>query len=158
MRDGKRHSILYSATMRKSFVNNFLNNTDWAHAGQSPLAGDASFRQYIRLTQNNGERAMLMDAPPPQEDVRPFIQIAELLLELGLSAPHIIARDAKAGFLLLEDFGDDTYSRLLEDGADELELYQLATDTLIKLHRCYTPRKTAYHPMTTNASWMKPPY
>ena len=51
-----------------------------------------------------------------------------------------MARDAKAGFLLLEDFGDDTYTRLLKDGVDELELYQLATDTLIKLHRSYTPR------------------
>ena len=125
--------------MRKALVNNFLNNTDWAHASQSPLAGDASFRQYIRLTQSGGERAMLMDAPPPQEDVRPFIQIAELLLELGLSAPRIMARDTKAGLLLLEDFGDDTYTRLLQNGVDELELYQLATDTLIKLHRIYTP-------------------
>ncbi len=125
--------------MRKALVNNFLNNTDWAHASRSHLAGDASFRRYIRLTQDGGERAMLMDAPPPQEDVRPFIQIAELLLGLGLSAPRIMAHDAKAGLLLLEDFGDDTYTRLLQDGVDELELYQLATDTLIKLHRSYTP-------------------
>tara|TARA_B100000676_G_scaffold297584_1_gene339434 strand:- start:5341 stop:6339 length:999 start_codon:yes stop_codon:yes gene_type:complete len=125
--------------MRKSLVKNFLKKTDWAHAVQSPLPGDASFRRYIRLIQNGGGRAMLMDAPPPQEDVQPFIRIAELLLKLGLSAPRIIAYDAKAGFLLLEDFGDDTYTRLLKDGADELELYQLATDTLIKLHRSYTP-------------------
>ena len=50
--------------MRKALINNFLNNTDWAHAGRSNLAGDASFRRYIRLTQSGGERAMLMDAPP----------------------------------------------------------------------------------------------
>jgi len=82
---------------------------------------------------------MLMDAPPPQENVRPFIQVAELLLELGLSSPRIIARDTESGFLLLEDFGDDTFTRLLKGGADEMELYQLATETLIELHRRYTP-------------------
>ena len=72
---------------------------------------------------------MLMDAPP-QESVRPAVQVLGNLLELGLSAPQIMARDvAEAGFLLLEDFGDDTYTRLLKNGADELELYQLATDT-----------------------------
>ena len=126
------------ATMREPLLRNFLSSIDWAQAIQSPLAGDASFRRYIRLSQNNGERAMLMDAPPPQEDVRPFIQVAERLLELGLSAPRIMARDVEAGFLLLEDFGDDTYTRLLKNGADELELYQLATDTLIELHRRYS--------------------
>ena len=47
---------------------------------------------------------MLMDAPPPQEDVRPFIQVAERLLELGLSAPRIMARDVEAGFLPIGGF------------------------------------------------------
>jgi hypothetical protein len=39
------------------------------------------------------------------------------------------------GFLLVEDFGDDTYTRLLARGADEAALYTLAIDTLIALQR-----------------------
>lgn len=76
-----------------------------------------------------------MDAPPPQEDVRPFLAVTRLLHGLGLSAPRLLAEDAAAGLLLLEDFGDATYTRLLGDGADERRLYALAVDVLAHIHR-----------------------
>ena len=82
------------------------------------LAGDASFRRYYRLA-DAGRRAVLMDAPPPLEDVGPYIAVAEMLRDLGLSAPEIYAEDRQRGFLLIEDFGDDIYTRLLARGADE---------------------------------------
>ena len=75
-----------------------------------------------------------MDAPPPQEDVRPFVRIAEHLVSLGLSAPRLLAKDETSGFLVLEDFGDGTYTRLLEEGHDERALYELAVDVLVHLH------------------------
>lgn len=112
----------------------FLAAAGWAEAQQTPLAGDASFRRYIRLGLG-GRRVMLMDAPPEHgEDVRPFARIARHLAELELSAPEILAEDAEHGFLLLEDFGDATFTNLLAAGEDEAELYALATDTLIALH------------------------
>ena len=119
---------------REALRHAFLNKANWALAAQDPLAGDASFRRYIRLNQN-GQRALLMDAPPELgEDVRPFARIDRHLIDLGLTAPKILAEDAEHGFLLLEDFGDATFTNLLHDGADEPELYTLATDTLIALH------------------------
>jgi aminoglycoside/choline kinase family phosphotransferase len=76
-----------------------------------------------------------MDAPPPQENVRPFIAVGRHLHDLGFSAPEIIAADIEAGLLLLEDLGDDTYTRLLARGVDEEKLYALAIDALIALHK-----------------------
>ncbi len=119
---------------RRALIRGFLDANGWAGVEPRPLAGDASFRRYERLT-DSGRRAVLMDAPPPTEDVRPFVAIARHLLGLGLSAPEILAEDAKNGFLLLEDLGDDTYTRLLGRGHDERALYELATDVLIHLHR-----------------------
>jgi aminoglycoside/choline kinase family phosphotransferase len=78
---------------------------------------------------------MLMDAPPPQEDVRPFLAIARRLTAFGYSAPEILAEDAAAGFLLLEDLGDTTYTRALAAGAPEADLYRRAVDLLVDLHR-----------------------
>jgi aminoglycoside/choline kinase family phosphotransferase len=98
------------------------------------LAGDASFRKYYRLA-GPGGRAVLMDAPPPQEDVRPFVKIARHLDRMGFSAPRILAEDPAAGFLLLDDLGDHTYTRLLATGADEEALYTLAIDVLAALHQ-----------------------
>jgi hypothetical protein len=117
----------------------FLAACGWGDATPAPLAGDASFRRYYRLG-SNGRRAVLMDAPPPQEDVVPYIAVARLLRQLGFSAPEVFAEDRAAGFLLIEDFGDDTYTRLLERGADEPALYTLAVDTLVDLQRAVEAR------------------
>jgi aminoglycoside/choline kinase family phosphotransferase len=115
----------------------FLAAAGWGRAERRPLAGDASFRRYERLALD-GNRAVLMDAPPP-EDVRPFLAVAAILHRLGLSAPAILARDEAAGLLLLEDLGNGTYTRLLAESADETALYALAIDVLIHLQRRFDP-------------------
>jgi len=112
----------------------FLETVGWEHAEIDPLKGDASFRRYARL-ERNGETAMLMDAPPDKEDVTPFVAIARHLKALGLSAPEIIAEDPSQGFLLLEDFGDGTFTNLLSNGGNEETLYAQAIDVLIDLHK-----------------------
>ena len=112
----------------------FLDAAGWGGAERAILAADASFRRYDRVS--DGDRhAILMDAPPPKEDVQPFLVVARHLAGLGYSAPRILAEDAAAGFLLLEDLGDATFTRLLASGADEKSLYLMATDLLIDLHR-----------------------
>jgi aminoglycoside/choline kinase family phosphotransferase len=117
----------------------FLEKSGWGGVAPLPLAGDASFRRYYRLVGEGGS-AILMDAPPPQEDVGPYVVVAALLRELGFSAPEVLVEDRAAGFLLLEDFGDDTYTRLLKNGADEPTLYALAVDTLVALQRAVAAR------------------
>jgi aminoglycoside/choline kinase family phosphotransferase len=119
---------------RAGLIASFLNAQGWGMAERRPLAGDASFRRYERLTRGS-ERAVLMDAPPPQENVRPFIAIDHLLAGAGLAVPAIFGADEEAGLLLLEDLGDDTYTRLLARGEPEARLYRLAVDLLIDLHR-----------------------
>ena len=123
-----------SKTERDLLRAEFVQSAGWGNAGERLLAGDASFRKYYRLTRPR-ESAVVMDAPPPQEDVRPFVRIARHLIALGLSAPQILAEDAEHGFLLIEDFGDDTYARVLAAGGDEAELYGRATDVLVELYR-----------------------
>ncbi|HEY9164234.1 MAG TPA: phosphotransferase, partial [Magnetovibrio sp.] len=112
----------------------FLDDAGWGAVPPHALPGDASSRRYLRLAQGS-QRVLLMDAPPEVgEDVRPFMRIDRHLLDLGLSAPEILAEDVEHGFLLLEDFGDSTFTNLLAQGANEAELYALATDTLVALH------------------------
>lgn len=112
----------------------FLAASGWEGAEILPLAGDASFRRYFRVV--NGEKsAVLMDAPPPHEDPRPFVAVSEWLIGRGLSAPEILARDLEKGLLLLGDFGNARLRETLDsDPAREKELYELATDVLVHLH------------------------
>lgn len=113
----------------------FLASCGWGEADILPLAGDASFRRYFRVV--DGDRsAVLMDAPPPHEDPRPFINVAEWLIGRGLSAPDILARDLDRGLLLLGDFGSARLREALDtDPGRETELYERATDVLVHLHR-----------------------
>ena len=135
-------------TQRDTLRQTFLDNVGWGGVVAQPLAADASFRRYLRLVRGD-QRVLLMDAPPEQgEDVRPFARIDRHLIQLELSAPEILAEDAEHGFLLLEDFGDATFTNLLADGADEAALYTLATDTLIALH--------AMEDLHTAPDWLAP--
>jgi aminoglycoside/choline kinase family phosphotransferase len=112
----------------------FLASCGWHGAEILPLAGDASFRRYFRIV--HGPRsAVLMDAPPPHEDPRPFVAVAEWLGSVGLSAPRIIGRDLDRGLLLLTDLGDARMREWLDDRPEaERDLYTLATDVLVHLH------------------------
>ena len=116
-------------------TNDFLSAAGWGGARVEPLAGDASFRRYFRVI--DGARvAVLMDAPPPHEDPRPFIQVAEHLRELGLAAPAIHHRDLDHGLLLIEDFGSDRMREALDAAPmREAELYGGAVRVLTELHR-----------------------
>lgn len=113
----------------------FLAKLGWEDAEILPLAGDASFRRYFRA-QGAGRSAVLMDAPPPHEDPRPFLSIAQWLADRGFAAPVIIGSDLDHGLVLLEDFGD---ARMREtvDAAPESEyrLYEQAIDLLVELHK-----------------------
>ena len=112
----------------------FLNTAGWGNATSEPLTGDASTRKYFHLEKDK-RSAVLMDASSVPESVAPFIQISQHLHQLGFSVPAILARSDKKGLLLLEDFGDDSFARLLDNQGDPAKLYTLATDVLIALHR-----------------------
>ncbi len=99
-------------------------------------SADASFRRYFRVHLSNehlGHKTLIaMDAPPPQEDCTPFVNVAKLLLDAGLNVPQVIAQDLQSGFLLLSDLGDDTYLSALNNET-ALKLYGDATNALIKM-------------------------
>ncbi|MGV8841666.1 MAG: aminoglycoside phosphotransferase family protein [Pseudomonas sp.] len=83
-------------------------------------SSDASFRRYFRWEGAN-RSFIVMDAPPPQEDCRPFVQVAELLAQASLNVPQVLAADLQSGFLLLSDLGRQTYLEVITpDNADAL--------------------------------------
>ncbi|MES2957322.1 MAG: phosphotransferase [Pseudomonadota bacterium] len=82
-----------------------------------PASADASFRRYLRLDSADGSSLIVMDAPPPQEDVRPFVHIAALIGKAGLNGPTVLASDVERGFLLLSDLGNGLYLDALREAS-----------------------------------------
>ncbi|MGK0441284.1 MAG: aminoglycoside/choline kinase family phosphotransferase [Pseudohongiellaceae bacterium] len=111
----------------------FLANTAWSDWQIDALSADASFRRYFRLSQH-GQSALLMDSPPDTEDINSYVKIDQYLLSIGLRAPQIHQLDQENGFAIIEDFGAQTYTQLLDAGNDAEPLYALATHALARLH------------------------
>jgi aminoglycoside/choline kinase family phosphotransferase len=83
-------------------------------------SSDASFRRYFRW-EGAGRSFIVMDAPPPQENCKPFVDIAFLLAKSGINVPNIYAEDLERGFLLLNDLGNKTYLDVIDsENADDL--------------------------------------
>jgi N-acetylmuramate 1-kinase len=128
---------------RDGVIAAFLASNGYGSACAEPLAQDASFRRYLRLT--GGPRpAILMDAPPP-EDIRPFVRVARHLAGIGVSVPDVFAADEAEGLLIEEDFGDDlllgrpTPPSPLPQGEGE-KLFDTVVDLLSAIQRASAPR------------------
>ncbi len=98
----------------------------------APASADASFRRYFRVWDGN-RTLVAMDAPPPQEDVRPFVAIARALERAGLNVPHVHEEDPARGFLLLSDLGATHYLAALNAGTPPPELYGPAAEALLTM-------------------------
>jgi len=116
--------------IRKSQAEAWLATQDLPPCSLEILAGDASFRRYFRVTSED-ETWVLMDAPPEKEHLDAFLQIQTWLLDVGLRVPKRVALDQQQGFLLLEDFADDTWAVCRQKG---MPLEPLFEDALQQLH------------------------
>lgn len=120
---------------RDAQIETFLSGQGLAGAPRRQIAGDASFRRYERIIAPDGLSVVLMDAPPEKEDVRPFLAVQACLFAAGYSVPDVLAKDAQAGFLLLEDLGDASFTRVLTESPErEGALYAAAVDALADLY------------------------
>lgn len=129
-------------------IHDFLVRNGWGEAVASPVAAGASTRHFTRLEKTDGTRCILMDTggqgrPLPvtpyeqtiMPDLRPFARVARVLKTLGMRAPDLLAEADDGHALLVEDFGETEFVRLLRAGADPAPLFALAVDTLLELQR-----------------------
>jgi hypothetical protein len=112
----------------KHWLNEVLDSSDYK---LKPASEDASFRSYYRLFIDNNT-FIVMDAPPPQEDCAPFVQVTTILLASDVNAPTIHQMDLKQGFLLLDDFGNDLYLNKLDANTAD-QLYSDAIKALVRM-------------------------
>lgn len=134
---------------RLDALKKFLEQNQLSDADFTWLPSDASFRKYARINKK-GKSYILMDAPPPEIPGQ-FAIVDHILRENGLSAPKIYGQDLQNGYLLLEDFGDDTYTRLLNKGENEETLYKLAIDSLFEIQKITHYDKVPLY----DESWLK---
>ncbi len=104
----------------------------------APASADASFRRYFRATLDDGTTRVIMDAPPANEDCRPWLHVQQLFQAAGVHVPEVLARDLDRGFLLLSDLGATTYLQVLDAG-NAAPLYADAIGALIRIQLASRP-------------------
>jgi aminoglycoside/choline kinase family phosphotransferase len=106
----------------------------------APASTDASFRRYFRATFADGRSLIVMDAPPEQEDVRPWLHVQQLFRAAGAHVPAVLAEDPNQGFLLLSDLGSTTYLAELSAANADCH-YGAAIDSLIAIQLASRPHQ-----------------
>jgi aminoglycoside/choline kinase family phosphotransferase len=104
----------------------------------APASADASFRRYFRATLDDGTTRVVMDAPPANEDCRPWLRVQKLFRDAGAHVPEVLAQDLERGFLLLSDLGNATYLQALNPD-NAVSLYADAIVSLIAIQRASRP-------------------
>ena len=116
---------------REELLKEFIKNNSISENDMQLIETDASFRKYYRINKNN---VLIMDAPNERgESVKSFQIIDKILSEMGISVPAIHCIDEKNGFILLEDLGDQVFSRILNSD-NEYELYKNAIAVLAHIY------------------------
>jgi aminoglycoside/choline kinase family phosphotransferase len=108
-----------------------------------PASADASFRRYFRIdTEDPAGTRIVMDAPPAQENSAPFVQVARLMRDAGLTAPRVLEWDEPQGFLLLDDLGRQTMLEVIDPADPDAArpLYLQAIDALIRWQLASRPQ------------------
>ena len=131
--DSRLHALTHWFAEQLPIIGQQAGLTETTVNNLQPASSDASFRRYFRWHSETAD-LVLMDAPPPQEDCRPFVKMAHLLAQGGLHVPKVWAQDLERGFLVLSDLGQQTWLEVLDqENADEL--FALAIDALITLQK-----------------------
>lgn len=118
-----------------------------------PVSGDWSGRSYWRVTLENGEKRLVMDAPPPQEGVAEYAKVAHAYRDMGLRAAKVYAGDDAQGYLLTEDFGGQQLWHRVKDGAPETAWYMAVADGLVR--QCQTPVPAWARPYLPRDWWVE---
>ena len=108
-------AIAWSDPDRHAAFDQWLHGLGLDAGTLRPASSDASFRRYFRIDTPQGGSAIVMDAPPPQEDITRFVRIAGLLRDADLHTPEVLALDAARGFALLGDLGSTLYIDALRE-------------------------------------------
>jgi len=128
------NNTLIDSDPRLAHLNTWLAEQGYLDYSLSPASQDASFRRYFRMTVKSSKSFIVMDAPPVKESLSPFIEIAQAWNKSDISVPNIYAYSREFGYLILEDFGQQTFLNILKESS-LFEQYSLAIDELIQIQK-----------------------
>ena len=100
-----------------------------------PIAGDASFRKFYRLKSKKNSKIIIFASKGKYNNLVAYSAVNNFLLNNQIFAPRLYEHNLSKGILIVEDFGDTTFNKILVKKNNKFPVYKKLVDLLIKIQK-----------------------
>ena len=100
-----------------------------------PIAGDASFRKFYRIILNKKSKIIVSTQKEKYKNLISYVAINRFLRKNNILAPKLITRNYQKGIIIIEDFGNNTFNKILLKKKNKINTYKKIVDLLIKIQK-----------------------
>ena len=99
------------------------------------IAEDASFRKFYRFILNKNSKIIVSAQKEKYNNLVAYTAINKFLRENKILTPKLLTHNYPKGIIIIEDFGDITFHKVLLRKKKKLATYQRLVDLLLKIQR-----------------------
>ena len=100
-----------------------------------PIAGDASFRIFYRLFINKSSKIIIFAKKEKYKNLVIYPAINKFLRSNKILAPKLYEHNYPKGIIIIEDFGDLSFYKILMKKKNKLTIYKKLIDLLLKIQK-----------------------
>ena len=100
-----------------------------------PIAGDASFRTFYRLVFKKNSKIIVLAKKEKHKNLIVYSTINNFLRHNKILAPKLYANNFSKGIMLIEDFGNVSFFKVLLRRKNKLPVYKKIVDELLKIQK-----------------------
>ena len=100
-----------------------------------PITEDASFRKFYRFFLNNSSKIIVSSKKEKYQNLVAYTAINKFLRENEILTPKLLAHDYHRGIIVIEDFGDISFHKVLLKQKKKLKTYKKLVDLLLKIQK-----------------------
>ena len=100
-----------------------------------PIGGDASFRKFYRLKSKKNSKIIILASKGKYTNLVAYSAVNDFLINNKILAPKLYKHNLLKGILVVEDFGDTTFNKILVKKKNKFLVYKKLVDLLIKIQK-----------------------
>ena len=100
-----------------------------------PIKSDASFRKFYRINLNKNSKIIVFAEKEKYKNLIVYCTINNFLRNNKILAPKLFEHNYTKSVIIIEDFGDLTFNKILSVKKDKLIIYKKLVDLLLKIQK-----------------------
>ena len=105
------------------------------------IKSDASFRKFYRIKLNKNSKIIVFAEKEKYKNLIAYCAINNFLRNNKILTPRLFEYDYAKGIIIIEDFGDLTFNKVLFAKRNKLTIYKKLVDLLLKIQKIKPKKK-----------------